>query len=63
MIGPLVQQGFRLSVSEGGAPEEPVIHSVRLVLVDPEGRIRGYYDSTNPKAVEQLIKDALQLVH
>jgi len=63
MIGSLVQEGFHLSVAEGGGPQEPVIHSIRLVLVDAEGRIRGYYDSTDLKSVEQLIRDALQLVH
>lgn len=62
VIGPLIQQGFRLSVAEGGSSQEPVIHSIRLVLVDPEGKIRGYYDSTDLKSVEQLIQDALQLV-
>jgi protein SCO1/2 len=27
------------------------------VLVDSQGRLRGYYDGTDPKAVEQLIND------
>ena len=62
-IGPLVQKGFRLSYAEGGSPEEPVTHSVRFVLVDREGGIRGYYDSTDPKAIQQLLKEATQLVH
>ncbi len=53
----LVQQGFRLGVAEGGGPEEPVIHSVRFVLVDRGGKIRGYYDSSDPGQVEQLIRD------
>jgi hypothetical protein len=26
-------------------------------LVDAKGRLRGYYDGTDPKAVDQLIKD------
>ena len=55
------QQGFRLSVAEGGGPEEPVIHSIRLVLVDRQGMIRGYYDSTEPAQVEKLIRDASSL--
>jgi len=61
-IEKLVQQGFRLSYAEGGDPKEPITHSVRLVLVDRDGKIRRYYDSTDPKAIEQLIQEATQLV-
>ncbi len=60
-IQSLVQEGFRLSVAEGLDPGEPIAHSVRFVLVDGAGRIRGYYDSTEPKALKQLVRDALQL--
>lgn len=54
----ITQQGFRLGMAEGGSPEEPIIHSVRFVLVDREGMIRGYYDSTEPAQFEKLIRDA-----
>ncbi len=54
----VAQQGFRLSVAEGGSPEEPVIHSVRFILVDRQGAIHGYYDSTEPAQLEQLLSDA-----
>jgi len=57
-IEKIAQKGFRLSVAEGGSPEEPVTHSVRFVLVDRAGVIRGYYDSTEPAQFEQLIRDA-----
>jgi protein SCO1/2 len=57
-IAQLVQKGFKLSFAEGGSAEEPITHSVRFVLVDREGILRGYYDSTDPKAFEQLIRDA-----
>jgi protein SCO1/2 len=33
------------------------IHTNNFVLVDQEMRIRGYYDGTNPKEVDRLIKD------
>lgn len=58
----LVQQGFALSIAEGGRPEEPITHSVRFVLVDAEGKIRGYYDSTEPQSLEKLQQDALALL-
>lgn len=36
-------------------------HSVRLVLVDQNGEIRGYYDGTDLEAVGRLRRDMLQL--
>lgn len=57
-LSQLALEGFRLSYAKGGPPEEPITHSIRLVLVDPTGSIRGYYDGTDPKAVQRLIKDA-----
>lgn len=61
-ISVLVQQGFYLSVAEGTDPAEPITHSQRFVLVDGQGRIRGYYDSTDPKMLEQLRRDAGSLL-
>ena len=63
VITPLVAQGFRLSIAEGGSPEEPITHSIRFVLIGRDGTIRGYYDSTDPKTVEQLKQDAVALLH
>ena len=33
------------------------IHTNNFVLIDREQRIRGYYDGTNPKEVDKLIRD------
>lgn len=38
------------------------IHTNNFVLVDREGRIRGYYDGTNFEEVDQLIKDSQLLL-
>jgi protein SCO1/2 len=38
------------------------IHTNNFVLVDKEMRIRGYYDGTNPKEVDNLIGDIALLV-
>ena len=57
----LAEQGFRLAVDEGGPPEEPITHSVRLALVDREGRVRGAYDATAPEALGWLRADARRL--
>ena len=61
-IAPLVSQGFRLSYAEGTDPAEPIIHSIRFVLVDPAGAIRGYYDSSDPSQMERLVRDAVSLI-
>ena len=38
------------------------IHSGSFILVDPQGRIRGYYRGTEEEAVDQLIKDIGRLI-
>jgi protein SCO1/2 len=38
------------------------IHTNNFVLVDKQLRIRGYYDGTNPKEIEGLIKDIALLL-
>jgi protein SCO1/2 len=58
----LAREGFRLGASDGGTATEPITHSVRLVLVDQQGAIRGYYDATDAEAVARLEYDARQLV-
>jgi protein SCO1/2 len=62
----LISQGFRLSVAErtlpqGGDEGELITHSDRFVLVDAEGRIRGYYHGTEADAVPELVRDLQKL--
>jgi cytochrome oxidase Cu insertion factor (SCO1/SenC/PrrC family) len=44
-----------------GALGDPAMHSSSFVLVDRDGRVRGYYDAKDADAVERLKKDALAL--
>ena len=37
--------------------EEPAMHSIRFILVDGAGQIRGYYDSSDAGSMEQLVHD------
>jgi protein SCO1/2 len=58
----LIGEGFRLSVAErtpGAAVDtgELITHSDRFVLVDAEGRIRGYYHGADADAVPKLLRD------
>jgi protein SCO1 len=57
-VANLVEKGFHLS--SGG--EDGMSHSSRLVLVDGFGRIRGYYDAMDDKAVSVLAADARKLL-
>ena len=45
----LARNGFKLP-----ATDDPYVHSLRLVLVDRDGRIRGYFDSTNDESIASL---------
>lgn len=43
-----------------GAPN--VVHSEHFVLLDSELRIRGYYDSSDAKRIERMLRDARRLL-
>jgi protein SCO1/2 len=56
--------GFKLAAMEappGDAPDGPFLHSSRLVLVDAQGRIRGYYDSEEAGTLPRLERDIRRL--
>jgi protein SCO1 len=58
-----VTEGFKILSSHDGPEDDflSIVHGVHAVLVDGQGRIRGYYDSTDPEALERLVRDAAQL--
>lgn len=58
----LTRSGFYITAVEGDGGPEDFIHSEKLVLVDTEKRIRGYYDGTDPESVDQLITDIEKLI-
>jgi protein SCO1/2 len=45
-----------------GDIKEPIFHSSYFTLVDQEGNIRGYYDSSEPKNIDQIIKDLQKIL-
>lgn len=55
----VAREGFKLSAQPGGEGEEEIIHSDKLVLVDDQFVIRGYYTGTSGEArvLEKLIQD------
>ncbi len=58
--------GFKLGVdaseeAAAASPDEPIVHSTRLVLVDSAGRIRGYYDGFEDQGIDNLVADVARL--
>ncbi len=63
----LIRKGFLLTVADQQDPEliateGAIIHSTRLVLVDQNAMIRGYYDTESPEAMEKLSGDIEHLL-
>jgi cytochrome oxidase Cu insertion factor (SCO1/SenC/PrrC family) len=67
-ILPLVREGFLLGAgpeelsAEGADPASGIVSSGRLVLVDGEGWIRGYYDAANDGEMALLRRDLAGLM-
>ena len=50
--------GYYISARENSSPlEVDFVHSDKVVLVDKEKRIRGYYSGTNRKEIDRLITE------
>lgn len=49
-------------VAQTGDAGSDFIHTNNFVLVDSKKRIRGYYDGTDPKKVDQLMTDIQRLI-
>lgn len=53
---------LKLTATDGDGGSQDFIHSDRLVLIDQENYIRGYYDGTEPTDVRQLAMDIRKLL-
>jgi protein SCO1/2 len=49
-------------VADGGPQAGLITHSTRFVLVDQQGRIRGYYDGAEPGTADALLPDIRTLL-
>jgi protein SCO1/2 len=57
-IWQLSKDGFKLPV--GDAPpggDGPILHATKLMLVDEDGRVRGYYDGLSDAGLQELRRD------
>ena len=57
----LARKSFLIVATDGDGGPEDFIHSDKLILIDPQQRIRGYYSGTEAADVEQLIKNIAKL--
>lgn len=53
----LAERSYLVAVMQDTTARDGYIHQGWLVLIDKQKRLRGAYDGTDPKQVEQLIKD------
>jgi protein SCO1/2 len=53
--------GYFVSASEGDGGEHDFVHTEKVVLVDPQGVIRGYYDGTDSLEINRLVRDIIIL--
>jgi protein SCO1/2 len=58
----LARHGYLLNAMEGDGGKDDFIHSELFVLVDKEKHIRGIYDGTDIKAVNDLLDDIKVLI-
>jgi protein SCO1/2 len=58
----LSQDGFKLAVYESGDPDNPIGHTGKIVLVDRQGMIRGFYDGLTPEGMAELRRDLIRLL-
>lgn len=59
----LVRDGFLLPVVESATalPGERFAHSTKMVLIDADARVRGWYDGDDAAALDKLAADAKKL--
>lgn len=53
----LARYGYLISALEGDGGPEDFIHSDKIVLIDKDKRIRGFYDGTDTKDVQRLYSE------
>lgn len=51
------KEGYKLTAFASDTAQGGFFHTDQIALIDQEGKIRGYYDGTSTKAVDQLFHD------
>jgi protein SCO1/2 len=62
----LIKDGFKLAIDDGRETDSPdagiITHSLRFVLVDRQGRIRGYFQGAESDLEEKLVPAVRRLL-
>lgn len=58
----LARNSYFAAVDEGDGGPDDFVHTENFVLVDPQGRIRGFYDGTKPAEVDKAMADIQKLL-
>ena len=53
----LARKSYLAVKTQGDGGKYDMIHTENFMLIDSKKRIRGYYDGTNPEAIEDLLED------
>ena len=53
----LARRSYLVAKVDGDGGPYDMIHTENFVLVDPDRRIRGYYDGTDAEDIQQLLQD------
>ncbi len=53
----LARKSYLVAKSDGDGGPYDMIHTENFVLVDPQKRIRGFYDGTNPEEIDRLLEE------
>jgi protein SCO1/2 len=56
VIYDLARKSYLVAKDQPYSPYD-LVHTENFVLVDPQRRIRGFYDGTDPEAIETLLED------
>ncbi len=53
----LARKSYLAVKTQGNGDQYDMIHTENFMLIDSKKRIRGFYDGTDPEAIEQLLED------
>lgn len=58
----LARTSYFAALDHGDGGPQDFVHTENFVLVDPQGRLRGFYDGTSARQVDQAIADIRTLL-
>ena len=53
----LARKSYLVAKSQGNGGKYDMVHTENFALVDKNKQVRGFYDGTDPEAIEQLVED------